>query len=230
MDLTVDLLQKTLPTQMKAKVNQSMVDKINSVLTDPNSAEMLRENIIGYANVLKEGRFTFDNYIYAVKYVSYKVMGDTNVAAYVKTFPARYAGFKANGTNDKDIGSYITAYNKNKLVNLVYEQALIPTHILNADIFQQAINRLADLMVNAQSEKVQGDAATSLLTHLKRPEAQKIELEIGVIDTSAIDGLKQTMRELAVQQKRMIEDRTYTAKEIAQASLIIEGSCSESNI
>lgn len=226
MTLSLDILQKTLPKQMKAKVTQSLLDKVNASLTDPNTAEMLRENIVGYSNVLKEGRFTFDNYISAVKYVSYKSMGDTNTAAYIKTFPQRYASFKANGTNDKDIASYITAYNKNKLVNLIFDQSLIPVHVLNAEVHQKAINHLLHLVGNAKSEKVQCDAATSLLTHLKRPETQKIELEVGVKDTSALDSLKQTTRELAAQQKKMIELGTYSAKDIIQTPLVIEGECS----
>lgn len=224
--LTTELMQKAVPRNMRSKVNQEFVDKINNAITDPNTAEMLRDNIIGYADVLAEGKYKMDDYINAVKYVSYKSMRKTNIAAFVATFPDRYASYKANGTSDKDIASYITAYNKNKLVNKIYDQSLIPTHILNADIHQKAINHLADLMLNARSEKVQADSANALLTHLKRPETQKIELDVGVKESPEIRDLNTTMLKLAQQQQELIDSRHYSPREIAH-SKIIEGECDE---
>ena len=224
--LTTELMKKALPRNMKARVTQEFVDKINLTLTDPNTAEMLRDNIIGYADILAEGRYKMDDYINAVKYVSFKTMGKTNTAAYIATFPDRYTSFKANGTSDKDIASYITSYNKNKLVNLIYEQTLIPTHILNADIHQKAINRLADLMVNASSEKVQSDSANALLTHLKRPETQKVEIDMGVKESPMIQELNRTLAGLAIQQRDLIRQGVYSPKEVAH-SAIIEGECDE---
>lgn len=220
--LTTELMKKALPRNMKARVTQEFVDKINLTLTDPNTAEMLRDNIIGYADILAEGRYKMDDYINAVKYVSFKTMGKTNTAAYIATFPDRYTSFKANGTSDKDIASYITSYNKNKLVNLIYEQTLIPTHILNADIHQKAINRLADLMVNANSEKVQSDSANALLTHLKRPETQKVEIDIGVKENPLMEDMKRTMLQLAQEQKRSLDLGLMDAKGIAHQAIITE--------
>ena len=225
--LTTELMQKALPRNMRTRVDQTFVDKINKAITDPNTAEMLRDNIIGYADVLAEGRYKLDDYINAVKYVSFKTMGKTNIAAFVATFPDRYASYKANGTNDKDIASYITSYNKNKLVNIIYEQTLVPTHILNADIHQKAINHLAKLMTDSDvSYKVQSDSANALLTHLKRPEVQKVELDVGIKESPMIQELNKTLIGLATQQKDLIKQGVYSPKEVAH-SAIIEGTCDE---
>ena len=213
--LTIATMQQAVPRQMRTRIDQDFVDKINAVLTDPNTADMMRDNIIGYADVLQGGRYKLDDYINAVRYVSFKTMGKTNTAAYIATFPDRYTAFKANQVTDKDIASYITAYNKNKLVNLVYDLTIIPTHILNADIHQKAINRLADLMVNAASEKVQSDSANALLTHLKRPETQKVEMSVNVAENSQMKEVKDTMRQLAEQQLKLIQAGAFTAKDIA---------------
>lgn len=64
-----------------------------------------------------------------------------------------------SGVSEKDQSSYISAYHKSKLVNLIFEQTLIPIHILNAPLLQQAINVQAELMLTANSEKVRSDAA-----------------------------------------------------------------------
>jgi hypothetical protein len=149
-------------------------------------------------------------------------MGDTNIAAYVKTFPDRYQTFLANGTTEKDIASYVSSYNKNKLVNLIMEQTLIPTHVLNADMYQDALNVQAKLMLNSNSDKVRCDAANSLLTHLKPPETKKIELDIGVKQDKSIDELRDTILELGKTQRNMIEGGMSTARDVAH-SVIIKG-------
>lgn len=224
--LTQELLQKALPQKMRVRVTDEFVDKMNQVISDPNTAEMMRENIIGYADILADGKYKLTDYINAVRYVSYKSMGKTNTAAFIATFPDRYASYKASGTSDKDIGSYITSYNKNKLVNLILEQTLVPLHILNQDKAQQAINVLADLMTNAKSEKVQQESANSLLSHLKRPETQKVELDMNVKESPTIGRLEKTLADLAGQQRDLIQGGAYSTKEIAHKP-ILEGEFDE---
>src|SRR5699024_3346151 len=99
---------------------------------------------------------------------------------------------------------YVAAYNKNKLVNLIYEQTAIPVWVLNQDLKQKAINQLATLMMTAKSEKVQADAANSLLTHLKTPETTKVQLDIGVQQDDSINSLRTAVQELAAQQRDAI--------------------------
>ena len=73
----------------------------------------------GESRYTNDAKFVVDqDYVNAVKYVSHKLMGCTNLDAYVKTFPVKYQGFLNQGVLSKDIASYITAYNKSKLVNL----------------------------------------------------------------------------------------------------------------
>ena len=111
-------------------------------------------------------------------------------------------------------------YNKSKLVNLVYAQSVIPTHVLNQDKFQEAINHQYFLMKNAASENVQSDAANSLLIHLKPPEEKQINLNIGLEETDSIKELKQTIFELANVQHKSIENKSWTAGEMAAARII----------
>jgi hypothetical protein len=150
------------------------------------------------------------------------MLGSTNLEAYVKTFPTRYKRLLDDGVDDHRVSAYASSYNKNQLVNKIYEQTLIPSHILNADVFQKALNVQADLMVNANSEKVRSDAANSLLTHLKRPEVTKIELDVGLKEDKTIDGLRQATMALAASQRDMIKSGMMNAKEVAH-SQIIEG-------
>ena len=225
--LTIEQFKSALPDKVRKTVNQELIDQINTTLNEPELYESYRDNLVSYTSVMADGKFKISSYIEAVKYVSHKLMGCTNIDAYTKTFPAKYARFIAQGVSAKDIASYVTAYNKNKLVNLIFEQTLIPSYVLNQDLYQKALNVQADLMMNAKSEKVRCDSANSLLTHLKMPETQKVELEIGVKEDSTIAALRATTMELAKQQRLMVESGAMNAQDIAHGKLIIEGEAVE---
>lgn len=221
--LTVEQFKKALPDSLKKSVNQELIDKINTTLSDPDMYENYRDNLLSYTRVMADGKFKVSNYIDAVKYVSHKLLGCTNIDAYIKTFPDKYARFTAQGVSAKDIASYVTAYNKSKLVNLIMEQTLVPSWILNQDLYQKALNVQADLMMTAKSEKVRSDAANSLLTHLKQPETQKVELNLNTKEDSAISALRETTMELVRQQRLMLESQMVNAQEVAHSKLLIEG-------
>ena len=220
--LTIDQFKQALPDKVKKSVNQELIDQINNTLGDPEMYESYRDNLISYTKVMADGRFKISNYIEAVKYVSHKLMGCTNIDAYIKTFPDKYTRFVAQGVASKDIASYVTAYNKSKLVNLIFEQTLIPSYVLNQDLYQKALNVQAELMVNSQSDKVRCDAANSLLTHLKMPETQKVELEIGMKEDSSIAALRATTLELSRQQRLMMESGAMNAQQVAHSKFVID--------
>lgn len=217
--ITEEELKNALPNKLKSTLNPALVHNLNTALTDEVVAENIRDNIIGYTSVLKDGRFKLEDYLNAVKYVSYKLLGDSNEAAYGKTFPIRYQTLLAKGADKKTISSYTTAYNKNKLVNLIYEQTLIPTHILNADVYQKAINTQALLMVSAKSEKVRSDAANSILNHLKAPEKSEIELKVTHGQGSVMEDLRAATQTLVNQQLAAIQEGSISAKQIAKQSI-----------
>lgn len=215
--------QDCVPKSLKKSVTDELVDHVNSVIIDHPYAEQFRDNILGYASVMQEGRFKVTDYLNAIQYVSHKLLGSTNISAFSKTFPDKIAKWAAEGVSDKDISSYVYAYNKNKLVQLIFEQTLTPVHVLNMDIFQEAINTQAHLMRTAKSEKVRSDAANSLMIQLKAPETSKVELNINnPAAESAIAALEQTTAALIEQQKSMMSGSFMTAQQIAH-STIIEG-------
>lgn len=220
MALTIEQFRIALPDKVKKSINQELVDQINATLSDPELFEAYRDNLLSYTKVMADGRFKVSNYIDAVRYVSHKLMGCTNIEAYTKTFPDKYARFVAEGVAAKDIASYVTAYNKSKLVNLIFEQTLIPSYVLNQDLYQRALNVQADLMINAKSEKVRCEAANSLLTQLKQPEVKKVELDIGMKEDSSINALRQATMELVAQQRLAMQSGVTNAQEVAHSKVI----------
>lgn len=221
-DLTIEQLHQALPKGLRKSATQELVDKVNTITTDPIVREAYRDNLLSYTSVMNDGRFKITQYIDAVRYITHKLMGNTNIEAYRKTFPDRYTNFIQNGTNAKDIASYVTSYNKNKLVNLVRDQSLIPTHILNADLYQKAINTQAEIMADPDvNSRDRTAAANSLLQHLKAPDSTKIELDVSVKTDNVISDLRKTTLDLVAQQKKMLEAGVVDAKEIAESNLSI---------
>ena len=217
--LTKELVERAVPATLKSSITQELVDRVNASVADPIVAEQIRENFIHYVSVLKEGKFKTEDYLSAVMYVSFKLMGDSNGDAYMKTFPERYQDLLARGVSPKDRAAYVAAYARGKLVNLVLEQSMVPTYVLNQHMFQEALNTQFDLMQNATSEKVRTEAANSILTHLKRPEVAKSQIDINLKDSSGMTEMKEAMRKLAMQQQQAIT-QGHTARDIAAESII----------
>jgi hypothetical protein len=217
--LTVDDLKQTLPANLKGAATQELADKVNQITLDPEAAMAIRENFVSYSNVLTEGRFKLEDYLNAVAYVSFKLMGYTNQDAYKRAFPQRYQALVAAGRSDKNISAYVANYNGNKLVNLILEQSVIPAWVMYQDVYQEAIKTQLQLMTSAQSEKVRAEAANSILTHLKRPETKKVEIDLGVRQDTGLEALKDMMTQLAQTQLDTIQQGTST-REIAHQKLI----------
>lgn len=221
MTLTLHQVAHALPANLKNNVTQQLVDNINNCVADPIMAEAIKDNFLSYTQVLSEGKFKTEDYLSAVMYVSFKLMGMTNQDAYSRTFPARYRTLLNNGTSAKDISSYVSMYNKGRLVNLILEKSLIPTWVLNQHIYQKAINVQADLMSNANSEMVRMQAANSILTHLVKPKEVGPLINLDLREGSGLNELKATLTQLAQQQRDLI-GQGVTTKSIADQGLVID--------
>ena len=200
-NLSIDQFKRCLPSNLKGNVTDSIVERFNEVLNDPIAREAIADNLLGFTNVISQGKFKLESYLYAVKYVTYKSMGDTNIQAYRKTFPQRVQDLIDKGTPDKDINSMVSAYNKSKLVTLLFESMMIPTYILNQDVFQEAINVQRKLMLDPTVKPlVRCQAAKALMDTLKPPEVKQMELAVSVKETDTVTELRKATTELAKAQ------------------------------
>ena len=215
--LTLEQVKTSLPPGNRNNVTQDMVNQLNALSKDPEEARYIRENFVSFSQVLMEGKFRLGDYVQAVMFVSYKVMEKTNHDAYRLTFPDRYKSMVDAGKPQKDIASMITAYNKGVLVTKIMERAIIPTWILNQDMFQAALQTQFEIMTDPDiNSRDRTAAANSLLTHLKKPEVHKSELKIDIAVNDGMAAMEKSLRELSQRQLNMIEhDPNVTAGDIA---------------
>jgi hypothetical protein len=220
--LSAEEFKAVIPKQIRDRITTKVMERINQILADQKIREHFRDNLLSYTNVLQTGKYKLSSYIDAVKYVSFKLLGYNNQESYGRTFPDRYNLLVSEGGTEKSISAYVAAYNRNKLVNAIWEQTLIPSYVLNADLYQRAINTQAELMINSKSDKVRSSAADSILYHLKQPEVTKLKMDIGVKDDKTIQELRATTLELAAMQKKMIMSGVMSAEDVAHSKLVIE--------
>lgn len=216
--LTLDQLQASVPKKWRHNITDDMITLINSE-PDEDFRQVYKENLLSFADVIQTGKYKMTQYVDAVKFVSFKLLGDTNLMAYAKVFPDRYQRQVDKGTPAKNIASFATAFNKTDLVHKILERTLVPVHILNMDVHQEAINTQAELMRSAKSETVRQKAAECLITQLKAPETAKIEVDVNYSNDS-IDELRETTRALAQQQMKLIKSGVVTAEAMAHSDII----------
>lgn len=217
--LTVQELMEAVPKQHRSKITQSFVDDVNQMIKDPQMAEVYTENILTYSKVLQEGRFKLQDYFNAVMFVSYKAMGMSNMAAYQKVFPQKCQDMANRNVSTKDMAAYASTYNKTKLVTLIYEQTLIPDHIMYASVRHRAIAAQAALL-DSKNEHIVQKAADSLMNHLKAPDSAKLNLDIATNDTGVIADLAQALANLSNQQAELIRSGSMNAKDIAHSEIV----------
>lgn len=217
--LALESVRKLVPKNQRNLITQEFLDKLEASVSDSLVAEQFKENFVTYLNVLSKGKYKMEDYINAVKYVSFKLLGYSNINAYIATFPERYERLKAEGQTQ--IEAFVSMYNKNKLVMQIYEQTIVPSYVLNAPMHQQALNTLAAMIID---DDVRGmtkvKACEAILQYTKQPDVVKGELTIGIEQSDTINDLREITENLADTYRMMLEKKGMKLKDVAEANII----------
>lgn len=210
--LTLDDVKAALPSKKNA-VTQEIVDIINASTHEPEfQGESLLQTATTYERVLA-GRsgVSLREYIYAIKFCAYMTsMEDNATEAYKKTFIHR--DFVKERINEpttspkyNELTKAASRYRASKLVVDILTFSQLPLHILFTGQRYAAISVLATEMVEAKFSKDRIMAAKELLAATKGPENMKIELDLGVKESSAVQQLNDQLAMMASRQKQMLE-------------------------
>ena len=186
---------------------------IETIMEYHEAPEEYAEQLITFSNVLKGGKYKLEGYIKAVQYVSYRQMNLSMVDSYRRTYPDRcFRNGKPKPKGTVDALSSI--YDKTQLVQGILSQMQIPLHIMMVAERVKAANVLANLMMNASSERIQMESADKLLNHIKTPESVKIELDLGSKTDDTIKELNDKLESLANYAQGKIMNGTITPVEV----------------
>lgn len=218
--MEIEAVKRLVPKNQRGMITPEFCEKVEKCVNDPVLAEQIKNNFISYLNVLSTGKFSMDEYLNAVKYVSFKLLNYTNRDAYAATFPDRWERMVKEGVEEKRMDAYVAMYNKSKLVVAIYEQTIVPTYVLNAPLHQEALNVLAKMI---KDPSVRGmakvKACEAILTHTKQPEIVKGELTIGLQENETIAELREVTEQLANTFRASI-GKGKTLQDVAEAQII----------
>lgn len=223
--MEVDTFKRIYPKKVNQETAERCVELINESVQgmDFMMRDHYRDTLISVFDVLdgSNGKYKFTDYLNAVKFVTYKLAGHSDVRAYAMTFPDRVNRMAKEKIPNSHLYAYANGYAKNKLVVDIHSKLIVPTHILFQDVFHQAVKVQASIMNDdSVSPKVRSDAANSLMTHLKQPEVKKAELEISTKDTGVIGELANALNNLGSNTVELMKSGKYTMKDLREATII----------
>lgn len=225
--ITIAELKEVYPIKVSDVVLQNAVDIINNASKnlDFTMAQYFRESCINHIDIMKESkhRVSFQDYVNACKFVTFKMAGNTDVRAYALTFPDRVRRMERERISNSHLYQYANIYSKNKTVVEVMTKVMVPKYVMYQDWFDKAVNVQGEIMLNDKvSPKVRSDAANSLMTHLKPPEIKQAELKINTSGSEAISQLAEALNNLSGKQRELILTGEYTIKDVSEAEIYTE--------
>jgi len=173
----------------------------------------LFEDVISYTKVISEGKYSIVEYVNAVRYVTYQMMGYTNRQSYLKIFTD-----KANIDRDT-IDKFVNKYNKSKLVLELQKIATVPLYLTHHHLLNKAVAKQAELL-DAKSEMVQHLAAKELCNLLAPPEENHMSIDVNIKKDTTVQDLESTLFKLAEKQVELIGSGKSTNKDIAEMNII----------
>ena len=189
-EVTVDTLKMYFPTKSHT-ITQELADTINEAQNAPDRAiEGFMENLVEYRGVMEKCQASMKEYIRAVKFCAFLEFTDYNITEAYKLSRINDKFVKDRWDAPTDSPKYreLTSaasryYNKTNLVKQILLQADMPWHILFQGAKYTAMSVLMKEVTEAAYSRDRIAAAKEILAAVKRPENQKVELEIGFNDT-----------------------------------------------
>ena len=218
-ELTLDFVKGAVPKKCRHAVTQEFVDGLNKAMKSSSEGEIFVENFITYSNVINEGKFGLSEYVDAVKFVSLKLLGHTNVSAYKKVFPERWMRLEREGIKAKD--DFAQKYNSNLLVTKIYQQTIVPTWVLNAPLHQKALSELGRMI---DDPSVRGmtrvKACEAILNYTKQPEVVESKVQISIGQSDTISELREVTAKLANTLKQGLEEGKHSLRSISEQQIV----------
>ena len=159
---------------------------------------------------MQQNRVGIKEYLNALRFCAYLISMDDNITeAYRKTFADR--DFVLDRL-DADVGSVgyneltsaASRFRRSKLVVDILTVSQIPLDLMFTGARYKAVMVLADIMETSRYDRDRINATDKLLTHTASKDI-KIDLDIGVKESSAVVSLQNQLAELAARQKLMLE-------------------------
>lgn len=201
--ITKEELQKAFPSR-KGTITDEIVDILNKTQTEPEfQGETFMQTAMTYERVMQQNRVGIKDYLNALRFCAYLVSMDDNVTeAYRRTFCERdfvknRRDVATSSPQYNELTNAASRYRRSKIVIDILTLSQVPLHLMFGGMAYEAVGVLYNTMKTARYDRDKISAAKELLAAVKGPENVKIELDIGVKETSAIVSLQAQLAEFA---------------------------------
>ncbi len=210
--LTVEDVQKAMPNK-KNLITDEVVALINKSQQDPEfQGESLLQTAVTYESVMTKNKVGIKDYLNAIRFVSYMITTDDNYTeAYKKVFWDRKfvqdrLHVSTGDTKYSELTSAASRYRRSKLVVDILTLSQAPLDLMFTGARYKALGVLSELMITSKLDRDKINAAKELLLATKGPENVKIDLDVGVKESSAVTNLQEQLAVLASKQKNFLEN------------------------
>ena len=224
--LTLPEVQQAMPKK-KNFITQEAVDIINASQNDPEfQGESLLQTAATYEAVLRGARASVPEYLNAIRFCAYMTTNNSNYTeAYKKVFSDReFVKERVNlPTTDPKYGELTSAasrYRRTKLVTDILTASQVPLDLIFTGHRYKAIGILADVMENGKYDRDRINAAKELLAATKGPDNVKIELDVGVSESSAVQQLNDQLAEIAGRSLKHLQAGATSLNELGAMRVV----------
>lgn len=221
--MDVEVLRNMLPKRFRGYMTDDLYSKVEEFYK--GDSKDYWDNFMSYLGVLKESGCTLSAYSDAVRYCSYRLLGESKVESYKRAFPDRVEKFiRLYGGDEELLGKKIRqnadAYNRNKIVCEVIGQSLVPNWIVNAGYNQEALNKLVEIIRDdsIKNGMVKVKACEAILEATKRPEV--IEQRIRIEGSSGLNEEMEELREITERLSKGLREEIERGKGLKEVSEI----------
>ena len=201
--VTLEDVQRAMPTK-KGAITQEAVDIINMSMSEAEfQGESLIQTATTYEAVLSRNKASIVEYLNAIRFCAYLMSEEDNFTeAYKKVFYAREfvkerANLDSSDVRYRELTSAASRYRRSKLVVDILTLSQVPFELIFTGARYKAIDVLATVMTTARYDRDKINAAKELLAATKGPENMKIELDVGVKESSAVRQLNDQLAQFA---------------------------------
>ena len=208
--LTVEDVQRAIPSK-KGTVTQELVNIINRSATEPEfQGESLMQTMVTYQNVMQKNAVSMKEYISAIRFCAYLIsMDDNYTEAYKRVFWDReFVQARKDLPTDhvqyKELTSAASRYRRSRVVVDILTLSQVPLDLIFAGHRMRAIGVLATVMETGRFDRDRIAAAKELLA-ATMPKDNKITIDIGPSQASAMVSLQEQIAAMALNQKLLLE-------------------------
>lgn len=169
----VDEFIEKVPKRLRGHITSNLRNEITKVL-DSDIGDAYREGMLVNTDLMEKYSTNPDRYERAVKFVTYLNLGKKTYEAFALSHPEKYREYKAqaeaDGWDNARLRNKLSLKGANfkntQIVTELLVRAIVPLGVAFHHHKAKAVEKLVDLIENADSQRVQMESADKLLTHL----------------------------------------------------------------